>query len=560
MPIIPTTEVRWYAGIVVAVVLFNLVAIFGADGLLHDDPFHYGMMIHGEFGVWARGWAKFNAVGAMTEWLGAKLMVWSPFLARGFYVMALMVPISGLLYYFYSARLGFPRATAFAAAVLPNILPQQSEIPAGINMSYVVWGLLAALVSFLLALRYLEDTRTTSWRWLVRAGLVFLVATQITEQALFLYPSVVLALALCSCESKKKWRLGGAFTLVAATKVAQILLLPRLQPASLAVDEIGYRAWQYLDWSLPIPRETWAYAIGLLAMIGVAVAALRRLRPAPASASPRPGFTAKCLAVCLCWSLSTILVFLLSSQWYTVRYAYYSAFGLTAALALLLETQVVGLFGSAHAARAVIFGSLVVFSGLLRYEYLRDEYSGDNAFLAVIRRDVGSVDLPPMSQVVIAGNKSLGGGWYRSSGTLEYALRRPDVFGLIGAKDEGAHFNFDDHFDPRARGYSEDMTGLSLDAPTFLFVADRGGTSLRRLDLALQWKGSTDAAAWKILRMDRVSGKASPLAQGIGMSAYTAALRELEKSGVRQSDILWGGPPTQAERVRLLDTRDPMRR
>jgi len=554
MSIVLATEIRWYAAIVVAVVLFNLVAIFGAETLLHDDPSLYGAMIHGEFGVWARQWAKFNVLLPMTEWLGSTLVVGSPFLARGIYVVALLVPISSLLYYFYSTRLGFPRATAFAAAVLPNILPQQSEIPAGINMSYVVWGLLAALLSFLLALRYLQDTTATSRRWLVRASLVFLAATQITEQTLFLYPSVVLALALCSCDPKKRWRLGWAFSLVAATKVLQILLIPRLQPSSLPVDEIAYRVWQYLDWSLPIPRETWLYAIGLFAMMGFAVAALRRLRPS-LRPSLRSGFTAKCLAVCLCWALSTILIFLLCSEWYTVRYSYYSAFGLNAALVLLLETQVIGVLGNARVARPLIFGGLIMFSGLLRFEYLRDEYSGDNAFLAVVRRDIGKIDLPPSAQVVIVGNRSLGGGWYRSSGTLEYALQRPDVFGLIGIKNHGSHFNFDDHFDPRTRGYSEDMTGLLLDAPTFLFVADEGGTSLRRLDLALQWKGSMDSAAWKILKMDRISGKAFPLVEGIGMSAYTDALHQLETSGIRQSDILWGGPPLEAEKRRLLGTR-----
>jgi hypothetical protein len=91
--------------------------------------------------------------------------------------------------------------------------------------------------------------------------------------------------------------------------------------------------------------------------------------------------------------------------------------------------------------------------------------------------------------------------------------------------------------------------------PVFLFVVDRCGTSLRQLDLALQWKGSTDAAPWKILRMDKVSGKAVALAEGVGMSGYVRTLGELEKSGIRQSDILWGGPPTQSERERLLGTR-----
>jgi hypothetical protein len=46
---------------------------------------------------------------------------------------------------------------------------------------------------------------------LVRASCLILAATQVTEQAVFLYPPFLLALALVPCEGEKKWKLGLAF-------------------------------------------------------------------------------------------------------------------------------------------------------------------------------------------------------------------------------------------------------------------------------------------------------------------------------------------------------------
>jgi hypothetical protein len=45
--------------------------------------------------------------------------------------------------------------------------------------------------------------------------------------------------------------------------------------------------------------------------------------------------------------------------------------------------------------------------------------------LSVIKRDLAKIDLPPQSQIVIAARTDLASGWYRSSGMLEYALKRP---------------------------------------------------------------------------------------------------------------------------------------
>jgi hypothetical protein len=57
-----------------AVVLFNLIAIFGPHALLHDDPAGYWTMVQGSFLAWARGWGRFNVLLPLTEGAGWTLM------------------------------------------------------------------------------------------------------------------------------------------------------------------------------------------------------------------------------------------------------------------------------------------------------------------------------------------------------------------------------------------------------------------------------------------------------------------------------------------------------
>ena len=113
-----------------------------------------------------------------------------------------------------------------------------------------------------------------------------------------------------------------------------------------------------------------------------------------------------------------------------------------------------------------------------------------------MKRDLKKLKLPINSQIVISGMKGIDGGWFRSSGLLKFALQRRDVNGLLGEKDDTGYYNFDNHFNPKMRGWTKRyvMTGLSLDKPVFFFELKEKTNKLKQLEYALQWKGKTKNA------------------------------------------------------------------
>jgi hypothetical protein len=84
------------------------------------------------------------------------------------------------------------------------------------------------------------------------------------------------------------------------------------------------------------------------------------------------------------------------------------------------------------------------------------------------------------------------------------------------------------------------MNGLSIERPLFLFAENKQG--FRQYEYALQWQGKARAAPWTIYRVNRSTGAIVPFTSGRGREEYFLKIKELEKSGLQQTDILWGGP------------------
>lgn len=537
-----------YAGIAFTVILFNLIAILGLDILLHDDPANYTRVINGQFPWWM---LKDHLISPFTEWIGWNIMAYSPKLARGLYVLLLMVPLSCCFYHLCRHRLGFSRMTAYTAAILPNILPMQWQIPAGINMSYVLWGLLVSLVSLILGLHYLENNTEKNWSWLAGAFLCYLAATQIMEQALFLFPPFVLAFWGYKKFAKKNILLLAGFTIIAVIRLIQTIVNPRGAAVvqSIPLDEIVRRISLYFQWSLPFPNIDPVYLlIGFFGVIFVGF--IQYLKPTGAEPKTSRVFLYILLFV---WAISAIFVFIFMSRDYPPRYVYISSFGLNAVFVFSAYVILKNLSHGKIKWHIPVFAVLIIFSGVSRYFKINEMYTHMNTTLAIVQRDLNKMQLPPHSQIVITGLKGIPGGWRRSSGYLQFALKRNDVNGLVGPVHSSEYYNFDNHFDPQLRMWDKRsvMTGLSLKKPLFLFYFDSKNGKLKPFEYALQWRGEKNDAPWTILRVDKTTGAQAPCVSGVGMEEYVSAIQGLQKNGIPQSEILWGGPPTKEEQKRL---------
>jgi hypothetical protein len=541
-------EALIYIGITLIVVFFNLIGIFGCDVLLHDDPGWYMDVLEGRF---PKGLIRYSTLIAYKEWMAWNIMTYSPQLARGLYVLLLLAPISCCFYYLLHYKFGFSRLSALTASILPNILPYQWQIPAGINMSYTLWGLLFAVFSLIMGFHYLEKTTPRNWMRLLGAVLLYYIATQMTEQGVFLLPPLVVAFFGCTRWSKKHAWLISLFFITAAVKFIHIVTSPRRPIYIASIDEMLKRFGIYIKLSLPFPDIEPVFAvIFCLTIIGIGYILYIK----------RPGLYSQArihnwylYPFFICWYVSAIFIFLIVPIGYTPRYTHTASFGLNALLIFSLYVIFKKGFLKKYKFHIFVFIGIIIYSGTFRYLHLKKVYAPLNNTQKIIIRELNKRALPLNSQVVIVGVKEVWGGWKRASGYLKYALKRNDITGLIGSINSSEFYNFDNHFDPRIRKFKKrfEMTGLSIDKPVFLFLLLEKQQQLEQFEYALQWKGRTKNAPWTILKVDKKMGKILPFRSGIGMKEYLLTLEKLIKQGISQSDILWGGPPTKEQLERL---------
>ena len=186
-----TRETMWTIAAVGLMVLFNLIAVWGPQVLIHDDATHFLSVKHHQYPVTLSEHGLMLA--AASEWIAMNIMVQSKELVRLLYILLLMVPLSLSLYSLFRRKFDLPREVALAGAVVPMVLPAQWLIPAFTNGSYPLLGLLVMTLS----LHRLTDFARLPGRETrdaAAATLLYLAATQLMEQALFFFPLLLFIL------------------------------------------------------------------------------------------------------------------------------------------------------------------------------------------------------------------------------------------------------------------------------------------------------------------------------------------------------------------------------
>jgi hypothetical protein len=546
-----------YIGIVLTVIVFNFIAVFGPNVVFSDDNHFYSVIHEGKFPGFLM---KSSPIYAYKAWIAWNIMAYSPRLARGLYLLFLMIPLSCCFYYLFHYKFGFSRYAAFTAAVLPNILPYLWDIPAGIVSSYTLWGLLFSAFSLIIGFHYLEKNTSKNWtRWL-GAVVCYFIATQLMEQSIFIFPPIALAFIGYTKFNKKHIRLITSFFILAMAKFTWMILVPRYRPRNIPIREMLRRTGLYFKWSLPSPNIDPVF-LTLICTIIILIGFILYIRDDDSKLTSinknffhmkKKVYALYLYAFFICWSISSIIVFITIGDFWP-RYTHISAFGLNAIFIFSIYVILNRGFSRKYKLHIFIFSVILIFSGVSRYSHLKRICTAANYNQSIIKRDLDKVKLPLNSQVVIAGVREPSPGWSGSSGYLKFALKRDDINGLVGQINASPYYNFDNHFNPWERkwGFRNSMTGLSIDRPTFLFLMLKKQQKLKQLEYALQWKGKTKNAPWIILKFDKKTGKISPFISGSGMQEYLLTLKRLEKRGISQSEILWGGPPTKKELERL---------
>lgn len=553
---------RIYLFILIPIVLFNLVAIFGLDILYSDDGAQYYKLINGPI-LSIEGKTLHLILGRFTHAITFSIMSLSPILIRAIYVLFVMFPISCLAYRIFHLKMGFPVIAAYSAAVLPNILPAQIQIPVYVNGTHVLLGLLAGLASLAAAFKYLDTPDTPGIRTpgsrkkFMTAVLLYLAATLITDQPVFFFPVLAFAILGYNKFSRKHLFLAGSFFLVFLHKATWMYLVPRGSSRMVlpALSMIFKRLGHYFSAMLPLPQFLREHTIisAIIFILLIAAGAVLHIKNRDETFAPlKPfahlsgtTFTYYIYGFLLTWFASNIFVYVtISPRNFRSRYFYYAAFGLIALLVISLYAILKKIAGKKKKWIILFFISLVLVSGVSRFFELKPYFDRNNDNRSKIVEQLSRFKFPEKSQIVIYLKQAnnFRGTWRKSSGNLRYLLKRKDIDGLIGSKRK-RYFNFYDPFRPVSSGPLESiyMRGLRLSRPLFLFVEKK--KRFEQYEYALQWKGKAGASTsqWTIFHIDKQTGKAAPVETGIGMAEYLSALGRLESIGIKQEHILWGG-------------------
>ncbi len=541
-----------YILIAVPIVLFNWIAIFGVDVLVADDAAqYYGAIEYTTFRF------KFihRFIGHITHGLTFSMMTLSPELIRAIYVFFVMVPLSCLFYHLYHKKMGFPGVAAYCAAVLPNMLPGQIHIPAFVNGTHVSLGLLAWAACLLASFRYLYNQDPKKWPRLLTAALLYLLATQITDQPVFSFPVLLFALWGYHRLNKKHLFLAASFFLVFLYKAASIILEPRgsssmILPTFTAVVK---RMRDYFLSMLPLPEflRKEGMILGIIVILIVITGLVLHIKNRseefrllkPFAHLSHKTYTFYIYGFLFIWLVTHIIAFIaMSPKGFRARYTYYSAYGLNGLLILSLYPLLKNIFHKKNKLIPVAFIVILFISGVSRFIELKTYYGKFNANQAKIIKHLNQFKFPGHSQIVLhlTDGANFWGIWYQSSGHLKFMLKRDDIDGLIGDKRR-KYFNFYNPFNTASRGFGKKayMRGIDIKRPLFLFVETN--KKFKQYQYALQWKEKAGEPEWTIFHFDKQTGKASPVLTGKGIDEYYAALKDFENKGIRQKDILWGG-------------------
>lgn len=546
----------YYVVIAIFVFIFNAIAIWGPKFLIEDDGltyyfalghmFPYALINHG------------SALAAFTEWGAWNMMAaFSPQLVRLIYILIYMIPVSWLFFKLLQRYLGSPAEPAIAAAILPTALPSQWAIPAFLNGSYVVPNLLLFLATLITGFVYLEAQPGHRNRWLFASLLLYLGATQLGDNAIFLYPAMILLIIFYRRINRQTVILVAGYSFFFLVKTLWIFFFPRPAAEIFTLNQakIINRMRFYFLSMLPIPHGgleqyslLMAFIVMAIILTGFLILYLQNSQKFLESGKENnvhvygpPNFKTPVLIIYgffLLWTTASIAAFIFVSRWQSGRYAFIAAYGFNAILLISLYAILKQLSRKRKKIILILFFGLVVFSGTARFFELKKIYGLFNSQQSMIQKNLQGIQEVKNAQVMIYVPNGWNNFWplYQlSSGHLKYILNKKDVTGL---------FTYNDTYytlgSPKqhSSSISKGMDALDWKRPLFFYACSYG--TWKQFEYVVKWNFVRTKLHWKIYKMEKSMGTKTFLAKGKGLDAYKEVVTDLRKRNLITGIILWG--------------------
>jgi hypothetical protein len=517
--------------IFVSVFFANLYAVFGLEVLLLDDNARFYLYKNNLYTI--NGPRAFIGLSLTLKTIPIYLFSnHSVEVARLYVLTFYMVPLSLLFYHFNRKYLQLPVWVCLISSILVNIVPSQHTMPAFLDGSYHVPGMIAFLASLIYTSRYLNHDSFVKGNFVIACLLWLLVCDLMAEMGIFLYPVLLFFIYSSGAPLKRQLSIYiGSFTITAlriASYFQTVGLNPTNKPSSLTTEEIIRRITQSIQWWVPFETTKSTSLLVALLLIAMTICLLllaKKKRIKRSVDLTRPISFYSLLFV------SASLPFWLVSPFFSVRYFYIPYFGLTTiAIILLHDFAVLTKQNKQPIAVAAAIALFATYS-IQRHHYNKDLFSTANDKKELIFDTLKKENILSRTNIALVNfNAGTGGFHFWSSGYLQYLYQKPGVRGAIGPE-----YNFYDPFNLKQCGYDHRMSCLDLSKDLIAYKWQ--GDISRRMEFFLQWMNPKKRESEWHLYTYEDENVLKILKSGRGLTAYIKTLSALE---IDPENVLWG--------------------
>jgi len=554
-----------YALIAVVVFLANWNHVWGIDLLINDDIVRYSSALADKNINYLM---RICDLHHLFRWLDIfplvkNIVIWelcerSVILGRLFFMTVFYVPLSFVFYHFYKYYLRLPVFLAFGAAVLPNIMPSQTDVPAYLDGCYPCIGLLVVMLALMSAMKYQKTSRAVHF---TAAIFLYFIATTLIEHAVFLAVPFIFILFILRKKTTPFFVLSIPVVFLATYRTALSVIQPRAYGTITDISwiERGSRLWNFLRHSDPLTlcwgELYWVHLALIIALILMSIVCVIH-------AAKKHGHGAKQVLqhvlhsdtiqvslFALLWFAATASPFIFWAPHFHRYYIHIPSFGYIL-LALVSLNNVLRALKRPRILPYIIV-LLIVASGVLRTINTYRDLKPINETSRIVRDGLPRKAYPPNSQIVVLGEFSytIGKGlWPMSDGYVKQFFGRMDMTGIMPYE-----YHFYNPFNgSEGRDWGADkMTGLDLAEPIFVFRYDKTAQQFKQLSYGLQWIVKDGSESWKLYKFDKGTGKAAQLHQGRSVDDYKITLNDMTEEGVASSEVAWGDIRYYREKVSI---------
>ncbi len=428
--------------------IFNIISIWGFDGLIIDDQAYYFKL----FGKSVNDLVyKRNIFHSLFTFGIIKIATFSSvYFARLLIILILSIPSAFLLYYFSHHYYHLKKHASLAVAVLPFILPNELYAPTYLAGSYMLLAILFALISIYFMLKF-SGRSEFSITDFVLAAIFYYLATESSELIASMLPVFLFLIFVFRKLSWKQFLLGAMITFIAVRKSLLVIQKPHgaINSVSneLPVREILYRILHFPDFINPLYGLGNTYILNFITLSIILVAAIMVLRNQERltgildhdNSEEKPVnryfYIVYYYLFPIAWIIISAIPFLFFSQHYASRYFTVASLGVS----FLFITSIFVITGSLTKRKipfVLIIILVIAISGISRQINFKKYYRINIEQFNSLKYTLKSYVFPENAQIIVASPRDkqlkIGTGLtLYSKGTLHYILNRRDVKGQI---------------------------------------------------------------------------------------------------------------------------------